>query len=192
MSTYTYRLNWVAPPQANTVSQQPQYKERNEVSWTNATPAPLSNTQTMALIPNLFTNVIYDFRVGAECFSTGSTTYSPIHSYILFDCPTSVTLNKTHEQISVSFVWPVGSVNPERFVVMLYNNLTGAEVGSVNLLATERSALFTGLIGNTQYKVRIVPITGTYSKTDCPFSFVTTNETPACANATGLTGEVLT
>lgn len=181
-------LNWT--PGAGATQQIIRYKlasvpDTPDTNWTvHSTVAGDVSTVT---INGLSDNLIYDFQIVTNC-SGGTAAGSTVVKQIKIDCPT-VTVTKTDTTVSYSFPAIGGSISG--YTVKLFNAAGTTEIATQTPSGTTTlTGTFTGLTANTAYKIRVIVTAGTFSKTDCAFVDVTTNNTPSCNPPTNLVATV--
>ena len=173
-------LNWTVGVGAT--SQNVQYKKSTDAVWvTFSTVAGNATTET---VTGLVDNYIYDLRIVTNCAS-GSPAPSQTIQKINFTCP-AVTTTKTSASISYSFSDAGASITS--YQVKLFNSAGDTEVASSTPTGTTtRTGTFSSLSSSTTYKLRVIPVAGTFSKTDCAFVSITTDAPAVCALPTAVT-----
>lgn len=180
-------LNWT--PGAGATQQIIRYKLASvpdvDGNWT--VHSTVAGDVTTVTINGLSDNLIYDFQIVTNC-SGGTAAGSTVVKQIKIDCPT-VTVTKTDTTVSYSFPAIGGSISG--YTVKLFNAAGTTEIASQTPSGTTTlTGTFTGLTANTAYKIRVIVTAGTFSKTDCAFVDVTTNNTPSCNPPTNLVATV--
>lgn len=176
-------LNWTVGVGAT--SQNVQYKLSTDSTW--ITFSTVTGTATTETVTGLSDNLIYDFRIISNCAS-GSPAPSSTIQKISFTCP-AVTTTVTSTSISYSFAELGGSMTS--YQVKLFNSAGDTEVASGTPTGTTtRTGTFTTLSSGTSYKLRVIPVAGSFSKTDCAFVSVATAEPAVCAIPTSVTASL--
>lgn len=160
---------------AGATSQNVQYKLNSSTTW--ITFSTVGGSATTETVTGLSDNLIYNFRIVTQC-GGGTPANSVVLNKIYIVCPT-VTLTFTDTTVSYSFAAIGGDV--DTYSVKIFNSAGTTEIASSTPTGTTtRTGTFTGLTASTSYKVRVVPAAGTLTKTDCPFTSVTTAAPPVC------------
>lgn len=173
-------ITWV-PTTTNSVSQDVQYKEHSSSTWiTFATVAP---TDSSALITGLSDNVIYDVRIVNNC-TYGNVPSTP-QSVISLTCPV-ITYNTTDDSIDYSFTGTLTGVSSYEVQLLSVSDLLLQTQSKAP--ATTVSGTFTGLLGNTTYKIKLL-ITSTVENKGCtPIVISTSVPVIPCGSSSSFTG----
>lgn len=163
-----FNLTWIPPSDASSFGQKIEYRQAGSPTWTLLdTVGPAINTY---LVTNLNDNVTYNFRILSVCIYGGEIP-SPPATAISLSCPT-VTLTKTIDTVSYSFQ-PGGQ---ETSIVVELVDLSNTTIATQTPgISGTISGTFTGLIPNTEYRLRVILTSGTYERT-CPLQTVKTDD----------------
>lgn len=176
-------LNWTVGVGAT--SQNVQYKLATDTIWTSF--STVSGTAITEVVTGLSDNLIYDFRIVTNCAS-GSPAPSTVVQKINITCP-ACTTTVTSSSISYSFSELGGSMTS--YQVKLFNSAGTTEVASsVPTGTTIRTGTISSLSSGTSYKLRVIPVASSFSKTDCTFISVATSEPAVCAIPTSVTASL--
>jgi hypothetical protein len=176
-------LTWTAGGGAT--SQNVQYKQSTSGTWiTHSTVSGTTNSDT---INGLTDNVIYDFRVVTNC-AGGTPAPSAPTQQINITCP---SVSATPSDVSIAYSFSDLGASVTGYTVKLFSNDGTTELSSQTPSGTSvKSGTFTGLTASTGYKIRVIVTAGSFSKTNCAFTSVTTTSTPACNAPTGVTATI--
>jgi hypothetical protein len=174
-------LTWT--PGAGASSQIVQYKLSTSGTW--VTHETVGGGVSTSSITGLDDNKIYDFRVITNC-PGGASSPSLTAQQINIICP-SVSTTPSDTSIASSFSELGGSVTS--YTVKLFDAAGVTELSSQTPSGTTtRSGTFSGLTASTAYKIRVIITAGTFTKSDCAFTDVTTLAT--CNPPTGVTASI--
>lgn len=160
-----------------------QFKLRPATDWASFT--TVGPTIASQAITGLNYNSLYDFRVVNNCPTGGSTVLEGAD--IKFQC---VSLNVTPSDTSLTAQFPDLGGTVDTYTVELYNT-QNVLLSTNTLLAPFPSTLtstFTGLSPITTYRIKVIPASSTFSKTDCTQVSAATINTPACPAPLSLDG----
>jgi hypothetical protein len=176
-------LTWTVGSGAS--SQDVQYKLASSSTWT--THENVAGNITTSSILGLQDNLIYDFRVITNC-PGGTPSGSTVTQQIKIICPT-VTTTPSDTTIAYSFPENGGSITA--YTVKLFDSAGTTEIASQTPTGTTtRSGTFTGLTQSTAYKIRVIITAGSFTKSDCAFTSVSTTATPACNAPTNVSASI--
>lgn len=182
-------LNWKVAEGPNSEGQNVQFKRKEDNIWLTHNDIPLSPFVTSYTISGLLDNQLYSFQVVNLC-----TLGGPINSMsaegINITCA-SVTVTPTASSLIVQFPHLGGSIN--QYTITLYGTgSTGNEeplevfVLNSNFSGT-LTHTFTGLVPDTQYKIKVVPAANNYEKTNCGLITASTASASVCLSPSNVT-----
>lgn len=180
----TASLNWVLDANANNISQDVQYKLSTSPTWITAT--SVSAITTSYNITGLNSNKIYNFRVVNNCAISGPSP-STAQTIVELTCPTVSLTAPNSATINYSFASLGGDI--DNYTVELFDSAGTTLIQSKNQPGPFGATIsngFSGLTGNTTYKVKVTVHATTFNKV-CGIQTITTPNTPACPAVSNVT-----
>lgn len=159
----TFNLSWT--PGGSVGTQQVKYKVASDPTYTPF--ATVAASVSSIAITGLLDNVLYDFLIEHDCADCQNSSIQIQN--IKFTCPTVSISSSTNE---ISFPPLGGTISS--YIIQLFNAAgTNPPLQTYTVNAPFTNPVrhtFTGLSAVNSYKIRVVPVSGTFSKTDCPFT----------------------